>query len=53
VMSRDAYTADMMSHMLAGSPDPAAVFLHLVSQMSPEETTQLRAALRRASTDPS
>lgn len=22
VMSRDAYTADMMSHMLAGSPDP-------------------------------
>jgi len=53
VMSRDAYTADMMSHMLAGSPDPAAVFLHLVSQLSPAETTQLRAVLLRAPTEPS
>ncbi len=46
VMSRDAYTADMMTQMLSGSPDPGAVFLRLVSQLSTEETVQLRAALR-------
>jgi predicted transcriptional regulator len=48
VMSRDAYTAEMMSQLVSASPDPQSVFLHLVSQLSPEETAQLRAALRRA-----
>lgn len=45
-VDRAAYTARMMSEVLAGSPDTSAVFLHLVSQMSPEDTAGLRAALR-------
>lgn len=45
--SRDAYTAEVMSQMLSGSPDPQSVFLHLVSQLSTEEAAQLRAALGR------
>lgn len=48
VTSRDANTAEMMSQLVATSPDPQAVFLHLVAQLSAEETSQLRTALRRA-----
>lgn len=47
LMSRDAYTADMMSQLLSESRDPQSVLLHLVAQLSPEEISQLRAALRR------
>jgi predicted transcriptional regulator len=46
VMSRDAYTAELMSEMLSGSRNPQSVFMHLVSQLSPEEADHLRAALQ-------
>ena len=48
VASREAYAAEAMAEMLSDSSDPQAVFLHLVSQLSPEEATQLRAALGQA-----
>jgi predicted transcriptional regulator len=48
IKSHDAFTAEVMSQLVAASADPQAVFLHLVTQLSPEETSQLRAALRRS-----
>lgn len=53
VMSRAAYSADVMSRTLAASSDSEAVFLHLVAQLSAEEVAQLRAALRRTPKAPS
>lgn len=47
-MTRDVYSADLMAQALSTGADPQAVFLHLVAQMSPEETAHLRAALRRS-----
>lgn len=51
VASRDAYAAEAMTEMLSDSLDPRAVFLHLVSQLSPEEAAQLRAVLGQAPGD--
>lgn len=46
--SREAYAAEAMAQLLSDSADPQAVFLQLVSQLSPEEAAQLRAALQQA-----
>lgn len=47
LMSRAAYSAQLISQVVADSPDPQAVFLHLVGALPAEEMAQLRAALRR------
>lgn len=46
VMSRDAYAADVMTRALSDSRDRGAALMRFVAQMSAEETTELRAALR-------
>lgn len=46
VMSRDAYAADVMTRALSDSRDRGAALMQFVAQMSPEETADLRAALR-------
>lgn len=51
VMSRDAYTADVMGRALSDSRDRGAALIQFVAQMSPEETAALRTALRSVSRD--
>ncbi|MQA87442.1 MAG: BlaI/MecI/CopY family transcriptional regulator [Streptosporangiales bacterium] len=46
VGTREAYSARLMREALATSNNRAATFVTFLSQMSPEETEALRAALR-------
>jgi predicted transcriptional regulator len=45
--TRERYVAELMRDALASSTDPAATFLHLAEQLSEDESTALRTALRR------
>jgi|SRR5450756_181395 len=47
-MSRDDYTATLMGEALAASNDRVAAFRRFAEQISPEEATELRAALEQA-----
>lgn len=47
VMSRESYTAGMLSDVLAQSSDRHAALLNFVGQLSSEEQVQLRAALAK------
>ncbi len=46
-VTREQHTAELMGGVLAGTDDPGAALLHFVRRMSPEEQSELRAALER------
>lgn len=46
VQSREVYTANLMAKMLGTADNPAAVLLHFVEQLPPEQTDGLRSALQ-------
>jgi predicted transcriptional regulator len=46
VASKEAYTADLMCHALAGSGNQAATLVHFLERLSPEEAVALEAALQ-------
>ncbi|MEV4014270.1 BlaI/MecI/CopY family transcriptional regulator [Nonomuraea angiospora] len=46
VSSKEAYTADQMRAVLAGSGNQAATLVHFLERLTPEETTALQAALQ-------
>ncbi len=46
VESREAYTAKLMARMLGATDNPAAVLLHFVEQLPPNQTDKLRTALQ-------
>src|SRR5258705_6980464 len=48
VVSREHYTAGLMSEVLAISTDPAATLRRFAEQIGPEEAQQLREALDEA-----
>lgn len=48
LVTREQYTANMMAQALSGSEDRAAALLHFVAEMSSDERSALRIALRRA-----
>ena len=46
VESREAYTANLMARMLGSVDNPAAVLLHFIEQLPPDQTDELRSALQ-------
>ncbi|HZB34393.1 MAG TPA: BlaI/MecI/CopY family transcriptional regulator [Streptosporangiaceae bacterium] len=46
VASRESYTARLMREALGASGNPAAAFVHFLSDLSPAEAEALRAALK-------
>ncbi|MEV1170102.1 BlaI/MecI/CopY family transcriptional regulator [Nonomuraea sp. NPDC049784] len=46
ISSKEAYTADLMRAVLAGSGNQAATLVHFLERLTPEEATALQAALQ-------